>query len=109
VRRAKEKAMDEKGRLACEACGFDFALAYGEVGRGFIEGHHLSPLADLAAERRSRITDLALVCPDCHRIIHRKRPWLRLDQLASILATAFSLTTASHSGACRPPSGTSDS
>jgi 5-methylcytosine-specific restriction protein A len=85
VRRAKEKAMDVAGRLACDACGFDFARVYGEVGRGFIECHHLTPLAELSAERISRLSDLALVCPNCHRMIHRKRPWLRLDQLSGLV------------------------
>jgi predicted HNH restriction endonuclease len=59
---------------------------YGDLGRGFIEGHHLSPLAELAAEWLSRVSDLALVCPNCHRMIHRRRPWLRLGELSAILA-----------------------
>jgi 5-methylcytosine-specific restriction protein A len=74
VRRAKEKALDEHGRLACGACGFDFAAVYGDVGRGFIECHHLLALADLQAERPTRLADVALVCPNCHRMVHRKRP-----------------------------------
>jgi 5-methylcytosine-specific restriction protein A len=85
VRRAKEKALDEFGRLVCAACGFDFAVTYGELGRGFIDCHHLAPLADLVGQRLSRLSDLALVCPNCHRMVHRRRPWLRLDQLSAIL------------------------
>jgi predicted HNH restriction endonuclease len=37
--------------------------------------------AELAEGRISRLRDLSLVCPNCHRMIHRKRPWLRLGQL----------------------------
>jgi 5-methylcytosine-specific restriction protein A len=85
VRRAKERAMDEWNRLACAACGFDFAAVYGEVGRGFIECHHLLALADLVAERLSRVSDLALVCSNCHRMVHRRRPWLGLDELTALL------------------------
>jgi 5-methylcytosine-specific restriction protein A len=59
---------------------------YTALGRGFIECHHLAPLAELAADRVSRLSDLALVCPNCHRMIHRRRPWLRLDRLSAILA-----------------------
>jgi 5-methylcytosine-specific restriction protein A len=85
VRRATEKALDGHGRLACAACGFDFATVYGDVGRGFIECHHLLALADLADEHKTRLADVALVCPACHRMVHRRRPWLGLDKLAELL------------------------
>src|SRR5262249_39812413 len=81
VKLVKEKAVDEHGRLFCAVCTFDFADVYGEIGRGFIECHHLLALADLLAEQATRPSDLALVCPNCHRMIHRKRPWLSLDKL----------------------------
>jgi 5-methylcytosine-specific restriction protein A len=85
VRLAKQKALDEKGRLLCAACAFDFAMTYGEVGRGFIECHHLLALADLIAERATRVSDLTLVCSNCHRMVHRKRPWLTPDNLAALV------------------------
>ena len=85
VRLAKQKAMDERGRLLCAACAFDFAVTYGEVGQGFIECHHLLALADLIAERATRLSDLALVCSNCHRMIHRKRPWLTMSTLSDLL------------------------
>jgi hypothetical protein len=44
-------------------------------------------LADLAAERLTRLSDLALLCSNCHRMVHRRRPWLRLGQLTSLLTT----------------------
>jgi 5-methylcytosine-specific restriction protein A len=28
---------------------------------------------------------LELVCSNCHRMIHRRRPWLTIEQLRSIL------------------------
>lgn len=28
----------------CMACGFDFEKVYGEIGKGFIEVHHIKPL-----------------------------------------------------------------
>jgi 5-methylcytosine-specific restriction protein A len=86
VRLAKEKAIDEEGRLFCAACAFDFLAKYGEIGRGVIDCHHLVALADLLNERTTRLSDVALVCPNCHRIIHRKRPWLTLKNLAELIA-----------------------
>lgn len=58
------------GRLACEACGFDFEVAYGEVGRGFAECHHTVPLAQVG-ERNTKLANLAVVCANCHRMLHR--------------------------------------
>lgn len=66
----KRSVLAATGALACEVCGFDFEAAYGDVGRGFIECHHVVPLAALPHERLVRISDLALVCANCHRVIH---------------------------------------
>ncbi|UOK56171.1 hypothetical protein MGI18_14135 [Bacillus sp. OVS6] len=42
---AKEKFRQENsGRLFCEVCGFDFHKVYGDIGEGFIEGHHTTPI-----------------------------------------------------------------
>lgn len=62
------------GRLACEACGFDFEEVYGERGAGYIECHHVVPLHE-AGEGRTKLSDLALICANCHRVIHRRAPW----------------------------------
>jgi hypothetical protein len=45
VRLAKSRALKSSGRLACAACGFDFARSYGSVGEGYIECHHTLPLS----------------------------------------------------------------
>ncbi|MFF3319357.1 HNH endonuclease [Streptomyces sp. NPDC003035] len=62
------------GRLECEACGFDFEQVYGDRGAGYIECHHVVPLHE-AGEGRTKLSDLALICANCHRMIHRRAPW----------------------------------
>ncbi|MEU3183098.1 HNH endonuclease [Streptomyces sp. NPDC006923] len=62
------------GPLACEACGFDFEKVYGFRGAGYIECHHVLPL-HVAGEGRTKLSDLALICANCHRMIHRRAPW----------------------------------
>src|SRR5690606_19764194 len=62
------------GTLACEACGFDFEKVYGDRGSGYIECHHVVPLHE-AGEGRTKLSDLALICANCHRMIHRRAPW----------------------------------
>lgn len=58
------------GTLACEVCNFDFAAFYGPAyGENVAEAHHVIPLA--VGERTSTLDDLAIVCANCHRILHK--------------------------------------
>lgn len=70
------------GALACEVCEFDFEVQYGERGSGYIEVHHVLPLY-VSGEVRTRIRDLALLCSNCHRMLHR-RPWTTPDKLRDL-------------------------
>lgn len=65
----KRAVLRATGRLECEVCGFDFLLTYGERGRGFAECHHTLPLSD--GTRTTYLRDLAIVCANCHRMLHR--------------------------------------
>lgn len=85
VLRKKEQVHREHGQLACEVCGFDFSKFYGERGKGFIECHHTKPLSELRPNDKTRVSDLALVCSNCHRMIHRKKPWLSIFDLSANL------------------------
>jgi len=62
-----------KGRLKCEVpgCGFDFETVYGELGRDYAQVHHLKPLRDRTTPSETKLTDLAVVCANCHAMIHR--------------------------------------
>lgn len=86
VKRKRDAVLRETGRLACEVCDFDFHARYGEQGRGFIEVHHLLPLHALAPGSRTRMHDLAVLCANCHRMVHAKSKWLTLLQLKELLA-----------------------
>jgi len=73
VRTAKiETTIAATGRLICEVprCGFDFEQRYGAVGRGFAHVHHLKPLASLEAPRLTTLADVAIVCANCHAMVH---------------------------------------
>ncbi len=80
VRDKKQRVLRECGRLACEVCGFDFHEVYGERGAGFAECHHRVALAT-TGETTTRLADLALVCANCHRVIHRGKPWPTVEGL----------------------------
>lgn len=83
----KQQVLAESGKLECEGCGFDFQQTYGERGRGFMECHHLNPLSDTEEGRVTKLHDLALVCSNCHRMIHRSRPWLSIEELRETLSS----------------------
>lgn len=67
----KEQALNRTGRLACEFCGFDFLAVYGTPGEGYIQAHHLLPIAELEKAKESTVKDLVLVCANCHAMLHR--------------------------------------
>ncbi len=82
----KEKFQDEnRGRLYCEACRFDFADSYPKHGEGFIECHHLRPLSQLQPDTITTLDDLALLCANCHRMVHYRSPWLTMDGLRELV------------------------
>lgn len=75
--RARKKCIQEKG-CKCYVCQFDFEAVYGkELGEGFIEIHHVVPLAVRSqmegAYHLNPITDLVPLCSNCHSMVHKKR------------------------------------
>lgn len=70
--RAGKEAKKHHG-VRCQACDLQFDEHYGEVGLGFIEAHHLSPIASLeegVAVSYDVAADFAVLCSNCHRMIH---------------------------------------
>jgi 5-methylcytosine-specific restriction protein A len=70
----------------CVICGFDFELRYGEAGRGYIHVHHILPIAGIG-ERYiiDPIRDLRPVCPNCHAIIHRRKPVYSIEEVKALI------------------------
>jgi hypothetical protein len=73
------------GRIFCEVCDFDFEQRYGTRGTNFCEVHHTIPVSEMSPGHQTSLNELAIVCPNCHRIIHRERPWLTMEALKKIL------------------------
>jgi 5-methylcytosine-specific restriction protein A len=88
----KAAEMKKTGRLACEGCGFDFQECYGSRGETFIECHHVRPVAELGDGTPTRMADLMLLCANCHRMIHARRPWWSLQELRSAIAASGAIT-----------------
>jgi hypothetical protein len=73
IERSKKLADIAKTRdgFTCQICQFNFAEIYGELGRGFAEAHHITPLSKLKSNIKTQVKDLITVCANCHRILHK--------------------------------------
>ncbi len=87
IRMKKEKEFKRLGRLPCEACMFDFFQKYGDLGYKYIECHHRIPLSEFSSKTKTTLKDLALVCSNCHRMLHRKVDTLSVERLKRILVS----------------------
>lgn len=85
-RKKKIKSFKDRGRpIVCECCGFDFEKTYGERGRDFIEVHHAVPVSELEVGQTLRLGDLRLLCSNCHRMVHRRQPWLTVEEVKILI------------------------
>lgn len=90
LRRKKiEEVLALHRRLACEVCGFDFQQVYGERGSGYAEVHHVLPL-HVSGPVKNRTSDLAVLCANCHRMIHRGKQWLTPVELRELVTAQAS-------------------
>lgn len=85
VKKKKESYLKKHGKLNCEICGFDFVSMYGDLGKYFMECHHIKELASLEAETITTLDDLLLVCPNCHRMLHRRLSNITVGELKKII------------------------
>jgi len=72
----------------CKGCGFNFESVYGVRGKGFIHVHHLKPISEYDGARKvNPESDLTVLCPNCHCMIHRyKVSTLSLDELKTLIS-----------------------
>ena len=69
----------------CQICGFDFETKYGELGKDYIEAHHTIPISEMEKGHKTTIDEIVLVCSNCHKMLHRKRPLLNADEIKKVL------------------------
>ena len=84
IKKAKDRFIKKYGRLYCEACGFDFQKIYGNRGQTFIEGHHTKLVSEMNGDEKTKVEDIALLCSNCHRMIHKK-PVITVAELANLI------------------------
>ncbi len=73
---------------SCQICNFNFEKTFGEIGKGFIHVHHVNAIAGIGKEYEiDSKNDLIPVCPNCHAMIHSKRPAFTIAEIKEIIKT----------------------
>jgi 5-methylcytosine-specific restriction protein A len=82
---ARKRCLEHFG-YSCEVCSFNFEKHFGEIGKGFIHVHHINQISDIGKEYEvDPIKDLIPVCPNCHAMIHSKRPGFTIEEIKDIM------------------------
>ncbi|MDD5275145.1 MAG: HNH endonuclease [Methylovulum sp.] len=63
--------LDNHGKLFCELCNFRFIDAYPFLLTDIIEVHHIVPLSTLNTTANVSLSDLMLLCSNCHTAVHQ--------------------------------------
>jgi 5-methylcytosine-specific restriction protein A len=85
--RAAAKKAKELGEYSCEVCQRRPVDELGEIGKRCVDAHHLTPFSELDSRPRNLDpkADFAVVCANCHRLLHSETPPLRPAKLADLL------------------------
>lgn len=82
---ARKKCLAQYGHQ-CSVCDLNFADEYGDIGRDFIHVHHLKELSTVGPGYEvDPIDDLRPVCPNCHAMLHKRRPAFTPEELRGML------------------------
>lgn len=65
----RDKALARAGGV-CEGCGVNFVALFGGLGRSVLQVHHTHPLSQRAEPSVTNIDELAVLCANCHCIVH---------------------------------------
>ena len=86
VELAKKNFIKKNGRLYCEVCALDPEMHYGSTNmrNRIIEAHHDVALSDDNHRGETKVRNLRMVCPTCHRAIHSIRPWSTVEELREL-------------------------
>ena len=75
----------------CKACGFDFGRVYGDLGKGYIQVHHLTPVSELGPDYKiNPAHDLIPLCANCHAMVHKRVPPLDVHELIGVIERELS-------------------
>ncbi len=78
---ARQECINKYG-YKCVICDFDFEKIYGDIGQNFIHVHHIKPLSEIDEKYKiNPIEDLRPVCPNCHAMLHKRKPAYSIEEI----------------------------
>lgn len=80
--RALIEVKKANSKYRCEVCNFSFEETYGFK---YIVAHHLIPIASQSKPTKTTSDDIALLCANCHAMVHTKNPPLSLDEMRQLI------------------------
>jgi 5-methylcytosine-specific restriction protein A len=87
---ARQRCVEHYG-YKCVICQFDFVKFYGDLGKDFIHVHHVKPISEIGEEYCvDPIKDLLPVCPNCHAMMHRRKPCCSPEEVREVIINNFS-------------------
>jgi predicted HNH restriction endonuclease len=87
IREFKKMVKERTGSLICVGCDFESADMYGPEYADTMEAHHTIPVHTLKPGDKTNLKDLAILCANCHRIVHARKKWLTIPQLQQLVAS----------------------
>lgn len=82
---ARSLCLDHYG-FKCAVCEINYEDFYGEKGKGIIHVHHLEDVAGKGGQYQiDPITDMRPVCPNCHAVIHSRRPHYSIEEVRQLI------------------------
>jgi hypothetical protein len=69
----------------CEVCDMKYKSKYGTIGKRFIIAHHCETIGGRSRSTPTTLEDIALVCSNCHDMLHRKNPPYGIEELRAMI------------------------
>lgn len=91
-RKVRERLLvkrEQSSGLKCDVCDASYVHLAIELQRAAFEAHHVIPVSE-AGEGTTKLSDMALLCATCHRLLHRliasRRAWVSISDARGLLA-----------------------
>lgn len=74
-----------KAADVCDVCHLNLSQVYKPVIGSFMQFHLMVPITELDSRKKYKPDEFITVCPNCHMILHKHRPWITRETLDDIL------------------------
>jgi len=69
----------------CNVCCLNLSEIYKPVNGSLMQLHLIVPITELDYKKTYKLNEFITVCPNCHAVLHRFRPWATKETIGKIL------------------------